>query len=189
MTPVTRFAPDAGEPTASGSWSRPGISVTVRDDVHCVLCTAAVDAGTVAGPLANALAAPLPERPGTVCEQDGRRILWLGPRSWLVLCSENDESDVLASVHSAFHDRAVLASRYSDHYRWFELAGDQVDDTLRLGGFITFEPGGLPLQYAKRTLIAGVSVLLETVSENVWHVGIERSRAGYFLEWLESLEI
>lgn len=189
MTPATRSAPEVGQPAFAGEWTRPGLTVTTCANLPCILCTAAVDAEKVADALSHAISAPVPIHPGVISEHDERRVLWISPRAWLVLCPENDEAEVLSSVHSAFDDRAVLASRYSDHYCWFELAGDRVEDTLRQGGFITFEPGGLPLRYAKRTLIAGISVLLLTVAESVWHVGVERSRVGYFIEWLESLEI
>lgn len=167
--------------------SRPGLEVVERTDTGCVLCTAAGDPSSIAPALSRALAAALPERPGAFTHEGDRRVLWLSPRAWLVLCPRDGQEPLIEAVQGAFRDHSVLASRFSDHYCWMELAGDGLEDALRQGGFITLRPEGFPPRYVKRTLIAGMTVLICSITGTRWLLGIERSRAQYFCEWLRGV--
>lgn len=180
---VLENAPKAGVPLAVSS--RPGLDLVERTEMGCVLCTAAVDPSGVAEALGATIA--LSTDPGAVVQQGERYALWFSPCSWLILCPLSDEEVLISAVQAAAADHSVLASRYSDHFCWIELSGERTEDALRQGGFITFRAEGLPEQYAKRTLIAGIRVLIYSIEKTRWLLGIERSRAWYFFDWLNSL--
>jgi heterotetrameric sarcosine oxidase gamma subunit len=166
--------------------SRPGLEVIERGDMGCVLCTAAVDASYVLARISSALEVDLPAESGLVAHGGERSAIWLSPRSWLILCPLDEEWDLAASINQAFSDRRVLASVFADYLCWIELSGKAVEDTLRQGGFISLASGGLPEGHAKRTMIAGISIIVHRNTATDWTLGVERSRAQYFTDWLLS---
>jgi heterotetrameric sarcosine oxidase gamma subunit len=166
--------------------SQPGLKVIERGDLGCVLCTAAVDASYVLAHISSAAEVELPAKSGLVAHDGGRSAIWLSPRSWLILCSLDEEWDLAASINQAFADRRVLASVFADYLCWIELSGKAVEDTLRQGGFISLASGGLQEGHAKRTLIAGISTVIHRNTAMTWTLGVERSRVQYFTDWLLS---
>lgn len=195
LEPSSALDGGPGEDAASARVSPPIGRLRDRRDQGCVLCTAAVEvvgSGVPTGPferLCAALSLALPTRAGAV-EQDGERMaLWLTPRSWLVLCPAEQESALCQAVTEAYPERLVLASRYSDQLCWIELNDEGAEDALRQGGFLTLRVGGLPLGHAKRTLIAGIPVVLLRLAATCWLLGVERSRARYFVDWLAHLTL
>jgi heterotetrameric sarcosine oxidase gamma subunit len=112
--------------------------------------------------------------------------VWLSPRSWLVRCPIEEEGDVVRQVNSAYPDKLLHAVRYTDALCWLELSGFGAFGLLSAGGFVSLEQAGLAIGYAKRTLVAQVAVLVVREAETVWVVGVERSRARYFMDWLRA---
>jgi heterotetrameric sarcosine oxidase gamma subunit len=108
----------------------------------------------------------------------------MSPRSWLILGPLADEGVLLAGINGAFPDKLVHAVPYSDGLAWFELSGSGARDLLTEGGFLSLERDGLGVGRVKRTLIAHIAVVVVRESGDVWLVGVERSRARYFVRWL-----
>jgi len=112
----------------------------------------------------------------------GRRAIWLTPRSWLICC--DSESELIERVESAFPDKLVHATLFTDALCWLELWGPAAIDLLTEGGFVSLERNGLPVGHAKRTPIAQIPVVVVRESADTWLLGMERSRASYFVQWL-----
>lgn len=170
------------------SLSRPGFDVIERGDLGCVLCTAAVDSFEVIEELSSLAEIQIPHAPGPVAQTDERWAMWLSPRSWLIVCAPPDESKLVASINAATTDRVLLASFYTDYLCWLSLEGEVAEDVLRQGSYISLAAEGLPAGHAKRTLVAGIPVIIFRRAATRWVLGIERSRARYIVEWLQTLD-
>jgi len=64
------------------------------------------------------------------------------------------------------------------------LSGRGSSGLLKQGAFLSLERDGLAADHAKRTAVAGIAAILVRRGDDVWLVGIERSRARYFVDWL-----
>ncbi len=160
-----------------------GVSLRERADIACVLVTAAVNA--IAAAASAAAGVELPLRAGEIRTREGCSAWWLSPRSWLIHCRIEDELVLVRRLNSAFPDKEVHAVPFTDALCWLELFGVESQEALTEGGFLSLEPRGLfDQRRVKRTLIAGVAVIVVHERENVWLVGVERSRARYFADWL-----
>jgi heterotetrameric sarcosine oxidase gamma subunit len=155
-----------------------------RADIGCLLLTSAVDAATTAVPASVAVGVDLPRAAGRTQTADQRLALWLSPRSWLVHCPIDEEIGLAARVNDAFPDKLVHAVSLTDHFCWIELSGRGSSDLLSQGAFVSLERGGLAAGYVKRTAVAGIAAIVVRRDDSVWLLGIERSRARYFADWL-----
>ncbi len=161
------------------------VAVRERADIGAVLLTAAVDAARVVGPASGAVGVELPSGAGSVRRGGGGRMgMWLSPRSWLVLCAVEEEGELVRGVNGVFPDKSLHAARFTDALCWLELSGSGAFELLTEGGFVSLERAGVPIGYAKRTLLAQVAAIVVRESESVWLVAVERSRARYFRDWL-----
>jgi len=137
--------------------------------------------------LSKTLAVDLPRVHGATATDQDRRAIWLTPRSWIVTCAHGDEKLLVDNVALAFPDHTVLASPYSDALCWLSLDGGGAEDLLRQGSFLSFSTSGLPVGHAKRTLVAGIPAVVQRRGETAWTIAVERSRAHFFVDWLNSL--
>lgn len=153
-----------------------GVSLRERSDIGCVLLTA-TQAGVLPG-------VELPAGPGEIRAREGRTALWLSPRSWLIQCRIEEEGALTTRLNAAFPDKRAHAVSFTDALCWLEIFGVESQECLTEGGFVSLERGGLAVGHAKRTLVAGVPVMVVHERESVWIVGVERSRARYFADWL-----
>lgn len=163
-----------------------GTTLTERSDIGCTLINCAVDMDAVAGRLEDSVGIALPRFAGKMTREQGRTAVWLTPRSWLIHCPVEEELELVQIVNSAFEDKLAHAALFTDYLCWMTLCGLQAQDLLVDGGFTSLEPGGLPVGSAKRTLLAGVSVIVVHERDQEWLLGIERSRARYFVDWLRA---
>ena len=162
------------------------VKVWERSDIGSLLVSCAVDAAKVASRLEQVARLPFPHQAGEFLELDARRTIWLTPRSWIMHCGLEDESQLAGQINCEFPDKVVHASLFSDHLCWLELAGAGTAALLAEGGFISLEKHGLPIGHAKRTLVAGVAAITLHWRVGRWLVGVERSRAVYFAAWLQA---
>ncbi len=162
------------------------VTLSELANIGCVLLSAATDTPDTAHAKA-CLGIDLPGAPSAVMRAADRTGIWLTPRSWLLLCDPDDEAAICDRVSAAFPDRTLHASPFTDSLCWFSLTGEQSEDLLRQGSFISLSKGGLPVGCAKRTPINGIATILYREDDLTWLIGVERSRATYFHHWLDSL--
>jgi heterotetrameric sarcosine oxidase gamma subunit len=113
-------------------------------------------------------------------------VLWLTPRSWLVHCPALEEEALAEEIARSFPQKSVHAALYGDALSWFELSGARAAAVLADGAFVSLDRGGLRPGCVKRTLFAGVSVVIVREAENAWLLGVEASRARYLATWFEA---
>ena len=152
------------------------------------MLTLAVDSLELTTTASVACGLQLPARPGAIgtgSEATGRRLaVWLTPRSWLIHCPLEEEGKLIERIQAAFPDKLAHAVSFTDAVCWMELSGADAWDLLTEGGFVSLARGGVPIGQAKRTLIAQVAIVLIHQDADSWLLGIERSRAPYFVAWL-----
>lgn len=178
-----------GEARAVSGFKFDAATLTERADIGCVLLTSAVAASDVVESAAKVLGVEPPVAPGAVASAaarsaPGRLALWLSPRSWLIQCGAEEDEGLVARLNAAFPNALAHAAPLTDALCWFELSGPASLALLTEGGFVSLERQGLPVGHAKRTLIAQIAVVVVRESETGWLLGVERSRARYFVEWL-----
>ncbi|MBL8266538.1 sarcosine oxidase subunit gamma family protein [Steroidobacter sp.] len=161
-----------------------GLELRERADLGCLLLTAAVDVAEIIDAASVAAGVPLPAEPGMINTAHERLALWLSPRSWLVQCGIEAEGELAARLNGTFPDRRLHAALFTDYLCWLELRGAGSVDVLQDASFVSLERNGLAVGHAKRTLVAGITGVIVRHSEIDWLIGIERSRARYFTEWL-----
>ena len=77
----------------------------------------------------------------------------------------------------------MLATPFGDHLPWFDLTGPHAESVLSAGAFLHLG-GPFAVGRARRMLVAQVPVVLVRLGETAWRLGVERSRASYFRDWL-----
>lgn len=179
-----------GAPFGSGSRAAgfPYIGLVLREraDVGCVLLTAAVDVDEIVTSASAATGVDLPLIPGAIKTSEGRLALWLSPRSWLIQCSISDENAFVTRVNGAFPGKLIHATSFTDQLCWLDLYGQQSTNLLRQGGFVSLERNCLEIGHAKRTLLASIPVVVVRKASAAWLLGVERSRARYFADWMSA---
>jgi heterotetrameric sarcosine oxidase gamma subunit len=160
-----------------------GASLRERADIGCVLVTAAINADEVLARARKAVEIHLPTAAGAI-QTEGRRALWLSPRSWLVLSTVAEERNLCDAIDAAFPDQLLYAAPFTDALCWLEVTGAQSLALLSQMAFVSLERGGLPVSHAKRTLLAGIPVIVIHERECSWLIGVERSRARYVTDCL-----
>jgi heterotetrameric sarcosine oxidase gamma subunit len=177
-TPVREFV--ASDPNATDT------KLLERADIGCILVNSAVDATSVSATLSGAVGFTFPLEAGDAVQPQRYRVFWLTPRSWLVHCPLDEEQQLARRINEIFADKRVHAALFTDYLCWFELSGSQAWNLLAEGSFVSLEPKGLAIGYAKRTLLAGVAVLILHKGPESWVFGVERSRAIYVADWLRA---
>jgi len=160
------------------------VKLLERADIGCVLVASAVEASAVTGPLGASAGCAFPLMADAGVSTDFPRALWLNPRTWILQCDVEQEGSLVARLNESFADRRVHATRFSDALCWFEWTGPTTFDLLRRGGFISLDREEFPVGRCKRTLIAAVAVFIVRDREECMLLGVERSRARYFVEWV-----
>jgi heterotetrameric sarcosine oxidase gamma subunit len=162
-------------------------TLTERVDIGCLLVSSAVDSDKVSARLNVAAQCLFPLEGGRVTEAHPYRVFWLTPRSWLVHCSFDEEWALANRINEAFPDKLVHASLYTDHLCWLELSGRHALTLLTDGGFVSLERDGIRVGCAKRTLLAGVGVVIYRKHLQTWLLAVERSRTNYIASWLQDV--
>ncbi len=159
------------------------IEIRAEDGYAHVLIVSTVDGAEAAAALHETCAITVPTAPGMVCVEASHPAFWLSPRSWLLRVERGGEAAVLAAIRTAFPDRLLHATPYSDALHWFEVSGPHSAALLARGGFVSLSVDGLAVGRMKRTLFADVPVLIWRQAEADWSLAVERSRAGYMAAW------
>ena len=167
-------------------FQRAGITIRERADIGCLLVNSAVETDDLYAALSSAAGVSLPEYAGEVQRNGNRLALWLTPRSWLLHCGLDEELTLARQINASFPDKSVHAAQFTDYLTWLELDGAGALLMLQEGGFLSLAKDGMRVGHAKRTLIAGITAVIVRQSVETWLVGVERSRARYFADWLRS---
>lgn len=171
---------------ALSSLHRDRVSVRVLTAYAHILVVSADEPRDLFPVISEVIDMDIPREAGSVRETGAMTAYWLSPRSWLLRLPKAAETGMLNAVSTRFPDHSVHATPYSDAMAWMEIAGPDTAALLARGGFVSLARGGMPAGRVKRTLIADTPVLIWRLDADRWQIGVERSRAAYFGEWIEN---
>jgi heterotetrameric sarcosine oxidase gamma subunit len=184
--------PDANDPSeaaasacANAGALHLGVIALPRAVAGCVLVTSSVDSGAGMDSLQVAAGCEFPLIAGSIVMAGPNRILWLTPRSWLVLCHTDMEGAIAGRINEEYPDKQVHAAEYGDALAWLELTGSDAWRALTRGGFVSLDGSAIPVGGAKRTNVAGVVVVVLRTGLDNWLLAVERSVAGFMVTWLK----
>ncbi|MGF6933652.1 heterotetrameric sarcosine oxidase gamma subunit [Paraburkholderia sp. UCT70] len=165
-------------------FDRAFVTLTERSDIGCILLNSAVDTKEVVSSIADSLGFEVPVSAAIPSGHGPGAVVWLTPRSWLIPCPVSEEFGLIARINAAFPDKRVHASAFSDYLCWLEIGGKEAHTLLTSAGFLSLEIAGLKTGHAKRTLLAGIPVVVVRNGDARWTLGVERSRLVYFTGFL-----
>jgi sarcosine oxidase subunit gamma len=125
-------------------------------------------------------APPGPNR--SACGSEGRAVLWLGPRRWLVLAPASAEDALAAEVSCA--GPALAAAMVSDMLVGFAIAGPAAREVLSQGTPLDLD--ALPEDGATMTEMFGVAALLRAASPPGAEIWVDRSLGRHIKECLDA---
>jgi len=182
LKPIARSALGGEFGVANAVGITCGVAITERSDIAGVLVSACVD-GCEAR-ITAIVGVELPSEPGLLVGGEGPTAIWLSPRSWILQCAIEDEARIQNAVLAAFPDGTAHAAGFTDHLCWLELSGGDPLQLLCRGAFVSLEPSGLPVGRCKRTIVADIAAVILRPDAGRLLVGVERSRACFFRNWL-----
>jgi len=164
-----------------------GYELVERTDLGCVQIVAGGEDQATLDSLSRFLDFVPPEVGVVGRDVAGNRLIGLSPRSWLLICPSKNEDDVVRKYAGAFPDGTILASAFGDHLPWLELSGPRATVMLRKMGFLGLQGKEIPIKGARRQTLGHVPVVLLRMDQDLWRIGVERSRIQHFCDWLESV--
>jgi heterotetrameric sarcosine oxidase gamma subunit len=173
-------APDPGAPPVGDC------RLKAAQGMGCLLISCAVPPEEAVHRLSDTVRVRFPLKPGTTDGSAQRRVLWLTPRSWLLLCPVPEEVALADAINESWPDRCAYAALYSDALRWIDLSGTGAQALLAEYTFISLDTDDLAPGRAKRLLVADTPTIVVRESENGWLLGVERSRARHVTDSLQS---
>ena len=104
----------------------------------------------------------LPKLSGEVSGNDEGRVLWLGPNEYLILCSDENKSNIINNLKEKLKESFYALTDVSDYYL-----------TMRLSGPKSIE------------VLSKATVLIDRLSdEPVFDISVRWSFAEYLWDWL-----
>jgi sarcosine oxidase subunit gamma len=113
---------------------------------------------------------------------EGRAVLWLGPRRWLVFAPASGEAGLEAAVDRAPPELA--AAIVSDMLTGFAIAGPAARDVLAQGTPLDLD--ALQADGATMTEVFGIAALLRAGEPPGTEIWVERSHGRYMKECLDA---
>ena len=132
--------------------------------------------------VANGLACP--KVVGERVEQDGVKVICLGPDEWQVhLALDRVEAEV-DRLRSAFSDLHAAVVDVSDYYTVLELSGAHTRDVLAKLTPLDVTADAMPAGTSQQTRMAKCSVLLTIQSDHCARLQVRWSHAEYLRDYL-----
>ena len=163
-----------------------GYELMERGDLGCVQIIAGGEDQAAIDSFAQFLELVPPAVGGVSSDAAGNCLIGLSPRSWLVVCPSEREDDIVQKYAGAFPDGTILASAFGDHLPWLELSGARATLLLRRMGFLGLQGREILVDGARRQTLGHVPVVLHRLGQDLWRIGVERSRIQHLCDWLES---
>ncbi|MFL9950027.1 sarcosine oxidase subunit gamma family protein [Paraburkholderia agricolaris] len=128
-----------------------------------------------------ALNLPLPERS---TQDKSKRLAWVGPNEWLVLCAVEEELGILNELTKALADQFSTVTLVSDSRVSFLVAGDVAADFVAKGCAIDLHATAFPVGATVTTRFAGLPAMLLHRDTCEYVLYFDVSMAGFLIDWL-----
>jgi sarcosine oxidase subunit gamma len=128
-----------------------------------------------------ALNLPLPE---CSTQDKSKRLAWVGPNEWLVLCALEDEGGLFDELTRALADQFATVTLVSDSRVSFLVAGDVAADFVAKGCAIDLHVTAFPVGAVVTTRFAGLPAMLLHRDTLEYVLYFDVSMAGFLVDWL-----
>ncbi len=133
----------------------------------------------------SVLGMPLPLKPNSYHEFESRRLLWLGPDEWLLICDLEDAEAWQGKLVQSLSDIPHAVTEISDYYTTLRLRGPDSTSLLRRGCPIDFHHTVFPTESIAQTRFGHASVLLIKYADGeTWDLHVRWSYAEYVWDYL-----
>ena len=113
-----------------------------------------------------------------------RRIIWLGPNEYLLLCESGKEKALLDTLTSTIKTRHFAITDVSDSLCAMSLRGPAVRDVLAKGCSLDLLPSTFGAGKCAQTLLAHAGITLIALSDDAFILICRTSFAPYMHDWL-----
>ena len=124
----------------------------------------------------------LPITPNTVSKSKDLRILWLAPKRWLAVSSEDTHGELERRISTSYKDAAI--TDVSNGRTVIRLQGPDVRTVLSKGCPIDLHPSVFPPDCCAQSRIGALNVLLDVIEDNIIDVYVARGFGRVLWEWL-----
>lgn len=128
-----------------------------------------------------ALALPLPERS---TQDKSKRLVWVGPNEWLVLCALEEELGFLDALTNRLAGQFATVTLVSDSRVSFLVAGGVAADFVAKGCGIDLHATTFPVGAAVTTRFAGLLAMLLHRNTAEYVLYFDVSMTGFLVDWL-----
>ncbi len=126
----------------------------------------------------------LPLVPNTI-GTGARRIYWLGPDEWLVVCTEAEGPDLMAKLRGSLSSLHASVTDLTGGQIAMQLSGSDARDILRRGCTLDFRPRTFKVGSCAQSGLAKANVLIGLLDKQpTFQIIVRRSFAEYLALWL-----
>ena len=127
----------------------------------------------------------LPKSSGEVSGNDEGRVLWLGPNEYLILCSDQNKSNIINNLNENLKTSFYALTDVSDYYLTMRLSGPKSIEVLSKACPLNFEKNLLKKNSCAQSYISKATVLIDRLSdEPIFDISVRWSFAEYLWDWL-----
>ena len=130
------------------------------------------------------LGQPLPIEANTI-SLSSRRIYWLGPDEWLIVCDIDDSVELTKRLDKALADQHAAVNDVSGGQTVLHLSGPDVPALLARGCTLDLHPASFGVGDCAQSGLAKANVLLGCIdAAPVYEIIVRRSFSEYLERWL-----
>ena len=136
---------------------RTGLALDLAEVFPQGMVTLRADAGEALGAALSSLGLPpLPDvRRSTVA--DGRRLIWMSPDEWLLLCAHGEAAELAERLDAALDGAPHAVVDVSDARTVLQIRGEGARELLMKGAPVDLHPAAFGVDDVRRTLFAEVA--------------------------------
>ena len=132
----------------------------------------------------KALGQPLPIEANTI-SLSTRRIYWLGPDEWHIVCDLDEHAELAARLDRALAGQHVAVNDVSGGQTLFRLTGADVSPLLAKGCPLDLDPAVFGVGACAQSGLAKANILLGYIdAAPVYEIIVRRSFSEYVERWL-----
>ena len=132
----------------------------------------------------EAISVSLPQAPCTSTGSDELSCLWLNPKEWLLITSEDEENNLVEQLEGCTADYNALVTLNTDSRCGIRIKGEMAEQLLSKGCTLDFHLSGFPVGKCTITRFNSLPVILLREAESRFCFYIDRTLVEHAWHWL-----
>jgi sarcosine oxidase subunit gamma len=113
-----------------------------------------------------------------------RRVVWLSPDEYLIICEAGKDDDILGALNVALKNRHYAVNNISDALTAFKLSGPASRQVLAKGCALDLHPKQFVAGDCAQSLLSHAGITLLALSDHEFIILCRTSFAAYMHAWL-----